>query len=59
MTQCLTQRPTASRTRDRQRSLEEYTAPATSPRCKAVAEYTGERCRHDALPGLDYCAHHR
>jgi hypothetical protein len=42
-----------------QQSLAEYAAPATAARCQAIAEYTGERCEHDALPGCDYCAHHR
>lgn len=43
-----------------QRRLDEYPTPATSTtRCKAIAETTEERCRREALPGTDYCAHHR
>jgi len=27
-------------------------------RCQAYADRTGERCQHDALPGVPYCHHH-
>jgi len=27
-------------------------------RCHAVAVSTSERCQHDALPGINYCAQH-
>jgi hypothetical protein len=59
MTQNLTRRPNETATPGEQQSLAEYAAPATAARCQAIAEYTGERCRHDALPGCDYCEHHR
>ncbi|SEP30321.1 hypothetical protein SAMN05216388_10722 [Halorientalis persicus] len=26
--------------------------------CQAIAVYTSQRCQHDALPGLPYCADH-
>ena len=29
-----------------------------SGQCQAIAVSTSERCQHDALPGIDYCAQH-
>jgi len=33
-------------------------APHDRRRCTAIAVATGERCRHPAVPGAEYCAQH-
>jgi len=31
---------------------------ADQEQCQAIAVYTSQRCQHDALPGVPYCADH-
>ena len=38
-----------------ERPLDEF---VDEGRCQAIAEYSGERCRQDALLGTDYCPDH-
>lgn len=47
-----------SRIQQRQLTLDDFHSNAGRNRCEAIAEYTGEQCRHDALPGSRYCADH-
>jgi len=39
-----------------QLSLTDFSA--SPEQCEAYAERSGERCEHDALPALPYCADH-
>ncbi|PSP83304.1 hypothetical protein BRC96_09005 [Halobacteriales archaeon QS_6_64_34] len=38
---------------EQQLRLEDY-----RNQCQAIAVSTSERCQHDALSGIDYCAQH-
>ena len=45
----------ASTAPGQQRRLDEY---ASDGQCVAISVSTGERCEHDSLTGIKYCADH-
>ncbi|QLD88308.1 hypothetical protein HWV07_04370 [Natronomonas salina] len=46
---------------ERQLPLDEFTTSTSTDenRCEAYADSTGDRCQHDAIPGIPYCGTHK
>ena len=49
----------SSDTEENASTSRQLTLDDLDPRCEAIAASTGERCKHDAIVPLPYCADHR